>query len=117
MLLSLSYEEQQFFERNFQRIRRNVSRNKPIKRQGNAYIMLSGPIERRNAVVGLAYRSIQKQKRDSMMAEAVLPAFQKEAIKKALAIGVNTDKIIGESYPYGFMACVFREALSQYLED
>lgn len=117
MLLSLSDEEQAFFEKEFRRIQRNVATKRPLRRQGNAYILLSGPEKRRNAVIGLAYKKVPKEKRDSMMAEAVLPAFQKESIKRALAIGVNVEKVIGDSYPYGFMACVFREALSEYLDN
>jgi hypothetical protein len=117
MLLSLSFEEQAFFEKEFRRIQRNVAMKKPLRRSGNAYILLSGPEERRNAVVGLAYKKIAKEKRDSMMAEAVLPAFQKEPITRALAIGVNVEKVISDSYPYGFLACVYREALSAYLDN
>ena len=117
MLLSLSFEEQAFFEKEFRRIQRNVALKKPLRRSGNAYILLSGPEERRNAVTGLAYKRIAPEKRDSMMVEAVLPAFQKEPIKRALAIGVNVEKEISSSYPYGFMACVPREAVSEYLDN
>lgn len=84
MLLSLSYEEQAFFEKEFRRIQRNVAMKRPLRRRGNEYILLSGPEKRRNAAIGLAYKRIPKEKRDSMMAEAVLPAFQKESIKRAL---------------------------------
>ncbi len=52
-----------------------------------------------------------------MMVEAVLPAFQKEPINRALAIGVNIDKVISDGCPYGFMSCIFREALSEYLDN
>lgn len=115
MLLSLSFEEQIFFEQEFRRVRKNVSKPKPKRGLGNAYILLSGPKARRNAIIGLAYKTIPKEKRDSMMAEAAIPAFQKEPIDRALAIGVNVERVVSETYPYGFLTCVFREALSDYL--
>jgi hypothetical protein len=115
MLLSLSFEEQVFFEQEFRRVRKNISKPKPKRSFGNAYVLLSGPKARRNAIIGLAYKTIAKEKRDAMMFEAAIPAFQKEPIDRALAIGVNVERVIGETYPYGFLTCVFREALSNYL--
>jgi hypothetical protein len=115
MLLCLSYEEQVFFEKQFRQVRNNVSKPKPKRNSGNAYALLSGPMARRNAIVGLAYKTIPTEKRDRMLTEALLPTFRKEPINRALAVGVNVERNISEAYPYGFLTCVFREALAEYL--
>jgi hypothetical protein len=116
MLLNLSYEEQEFFEKQFRRVQRNIKNRTPIPAHGNAYVMLSGAEERRNAVVGIAYKRVAKEKRDNMLGEASLLAFQKEPVKRALVIGLNVEKTIDDDYPYGIMTCVFREEFADYLE-
>lgn len=117
MLLNLSYEEQEFFEKEFRRVQRKVKSERRASDQGNAYVLLSGAEQRRNAVIGLAYKGATKEQRYNMIAEAALPAFQKEPINRALVIGVNVERVISDDYPYGVLTCVFREALEDYLDD
>lgn len=117
MLLNLSYEEQEFFEKQFRRVQRNVKNGKSAPDPGSAYVMLSGAEQRRNAVIGMAYKGVTKEQRHNMIPEAALLAFQKEPVKKALVIGVNVERTISDDYPYGIMTCVFREALADHLDD
>lgn len=117
MLLNLSYEEQEFFEKQFRRVQREVKTNRSAPDPGRAYVMLSGAGQRMNAVVGLAYKGVTKEQRHNMLLEGALPAFQKAKVKKALVIGVNVEKTINDEYPYGIMTCVFREALAAHLDD
>src|SRR5947209_2000952 len=117
MLLNLSFEEQEFFERQFRRIQRKVKNVKSRAPQREAYFMLSGAPRRRNAVIGLAYKGVTKEQRHDMIPEAALQVFQEEPVKRVLVIGVNVERTIGDDYPYGILTCVFREALADYLDD
>ncbi|HEX8000872.1 MAG TPA: hypothetical protein VF528_20995 [Pyrinomonadaceae bacterium] len=117
MLLNLSYDEQEFFERQFRRIQHKVKNVKSKAPQQEAYFMLSGAAQRRNAVIGLAYKGVTKDQRHDMIPEAALQVFQEEPVKRVLVIGVNVERTIGDDYPYGILTCVFREALADYLDD
>jgi hypothetical protein len=51
-----------------------------------------------------------------MIVESSVPAFQKEPITRALVIGVDVEGK-HDPHPYDVLACVFREAVADYLGD
>lgn len=117
MLLNLSYEEQETFEKQLRRVRRDVINGRFAPAPGGAYVMPSGAEKRRGVVIGLAYKGVAKEKRNDMIAEIALEAFRKEPVGKALVIGLNVERAIEDKYPYGVLSCVLREELADLLND
>ena len=117
MLLNLSYEEQELFEKQFRRVRRDVINGKFAPAPGGGYVMPSGAEKRRGIVIGLAYKGVEKEQRNNMIAEIALEAFRKEPVGKVLVIGVNAERAFEDTYPYGVLTCVFREELADLLDE
>jgi hypothetical protein len=107
MLLSLGFEEQVFFEKEFRRVQRMVRKNSWVLGDTNAYVFLTGAEQHRNAVIGVAYKKVSTEQRNNMLREATVPAFDRESIKRALVIGVDVEST-GEPFPYSVIACALR---------
>jgi hypothetical protein len=103
LLLNLGSEEQQFFEKEFLRVRRLVTKKSWVVGDPNAYVLVTGAERHRNAVVGVAYKAISKEQRNNMLAEAAAPAFEHESVTRALVIGVNVEAV-GDQHPYDVLA-------------
>jgi hypothetical protein len=103
LLLNLGFEEQQFFEKEFLRARRSVKKTNWVVGDHNAYVFVTGPERRRNAVAGVAYKRISKEQRNNMLEEAATAAFQHESVSTVLVIGVDMENM-DRRYPYDVLA-------------
>ncbi|HEY0377241.1 MAG TPA: hypothetical protein VGC87_09810 [Pyrinomonadaceae bacterium] len=108
MLLSLTYEEQQWFEREFWKIRRNVEANWQVPNHLNAFVLFSGPPQRRTAIVGVAYKRVSREVRNQMMKNAAGSILEDQPMEKALVIGIDVEKQ-DPSLPYHVMAWVYKD--------
>ena len=105
MLLNLTYEEQQWFEREFRQIQKNVETNWRDPSHQNAFVLFSGPPQRRTAIVGIAYKRVSREVRNQMMRNAASSILENEPMEKALVVGIDVEKD-ELSLPYHVMGWV-----------
>jgi len=100
-LLNVAYDDQQKVEKKFASIKKQVKANWFRKGHLNCVMFCSGPAERRDAFVFLAYRDRHSDKRHEWASDASASIMKEHHLTEALALGVNID--IGH-YPYSFIA-------------
>lgn len=108
MLLNFTYDEQKWFEREFRRVQENVDVNWRTPGHDNAFIAASGPPQRRNSIVGVAYKRVSTEERNQIMWSAGREALEREPVDRVLIIGIDVEKR-DSSLPYHVMACFFRK--------
>jgi hypothetical protein len=108
MLLNFIYDEQKWFEREFRRVQENVDVHWRTPGHDNAYIAATGPPQRRNAIVGVAYKRVSTEERNQIMWSAGREALEREPVDRVLIIGIDVEKR-DSSLPYHVMACFFRK--------
>ncbi len=91
------------------RARRSVQKKNWMIGDHNAYVFVTGPERRRNAIVGVAYKRISKQQRNNMLAEAATRAFQHESVTTVLVLGVDVESV-DRRVPYDVLAVFGRPA-------
>jgi hypothetical protein len=99
VLLNSTKEDQEKFEREFEKLKDKVRRGK-VEKPHNWALFLSGPERRRYAIIGYPYTTDDKELRNSIMNEAV---HQDEAEKSrgVIVIGINVRR---NDYPYSVLA-------------
>lgn len=103
ILLNVSYDDQVKFKKGFNRIQRNVQRHWQQPGHHNFIVLLNGPPQRRDAIVGLAYKRVTKKQRNQWMENAAADAMQEAPTNRALVIGIDVEQ---RDYPYSVMACL-----------
>jgi len=102
ILLNVDYDQQLEFEKGFKTIRRNVQQQWQTPGHNNVYLMVSGPLKRKEALIGFAYEGIKKDERDQMMSNAGHEALKRSGTQRVLIIGVDLDE---RENPYSVAAC------------
>lgn len=103
IMLNVSYEDQRKFQRMFSVVKRNVIKNWQKRGHRNSLVLLSGPPQRRDVIVGLAYKNVDKNTRNGMMVSLAADEMRKAKVPMALVIGVDVDR---EDYPYTVLCLV-----------
>lgn len=101
ILLNVSCEDQQKFEEYITTVKRIVK--KRWKRPGhrNQVVLVNGPPQRRDIIVGLAYKEISREERNRLMELAASDVMSREQIKRDVVIGFDIDR---DHFPYSMIA-------------
>ena len=105
LLLNISYEDQKLFSKNFQQVKNHVR-----KKYGrpNTLVLAFGPTHKRELLIGVAYRNIQKHERNAIINNAVYESTTQHSTNRALVIGINVEEPV---YPYNILALMNRNKL------
>lgn len=103
ILLNVAYDDQVQFKKEFKRIQRNVQRHWQEPGHENCIVLLTGPPQRRDAIVGLAYKRVTKKQRNQWMQNVAADAMEEAPTNRALVIGIDVEQ---RDYPYSVMACL-----------
>ena len=106
ILLNVAYDDQLSFEKGFKRIQRIVRMHWQAPNHENVVNLVSGPPQRRNAIVGLAYQRIPRELRNQWMKNSAIDAIKTAPTDRALVIGIDVEQC---DYPYSVIACVVKE--------
>jgi hypothetical protein len=101
ILLSVAYDDQAAFEKGFKRVRRIVCRQWQVPGHDNVVLLRTGPAQRREAIVGLAYKGISREQRNQLIENAAGDAIESVQTDRVLVIGVDVAR---GDYPYSVIA-------------
>lgn len=103
ILLNVSYTDQKKFEKNFRKVKKDVDIHWKKPGHHNSVILYTGPQQRRQIVIGLAYKNIDREERNLRIKNIAIESMEKEGLSKALVIGVDVGK---NDYPYSILAVI-----------
>ncbi len=108
MLLNVSYEDQIEFEDMFSKVKESVKIEWKKEGHLNSVILFNGPEERKDLIIGFAYKRKSREKRNNMIKDIATEQMEKYNQDKALIIGIDVDKS-DYHYPYSILALVARD--------
>ncbi|MCL5037911.1 MAG: hypothetical protein M1269_12495 [Chloroflexi bacterium] len=103
LLLNVSYDDQKSFEESFKRVQKNVQGHWKIPGHKNHIILSNGPQQRRDAIVGLAYKQITIEERNQLIEYVAYNAMEITQTDRATVIGIDNERC---DYPYSVIACL-----------
>ena len=101
MLLNAGHEEQLFFEKGFKQNQNLVRKHKTMTHE--IISLRTDPSQRRETIIGLAYKPTTREQCYQWMNQAVAIVTQEEATDLVLVIGVDA---IQRNYPYSIIGCL-----------
>lgn len=104
ILLNMTDEDQVEFESGFKAVQKIVKKHWRRSGHKNSFILYSGSEQKRDVLVGLAYKKITTEQRNDLMLEVGVHAMEQAEAGQALIIGVDIDKL---HYPYNVIACTY----------
>jgi hypothetical protein len=106
ILLCLAYDGQVVFEERFKRMQKKIlARRNKVE---DSIVMVNGPAQRRDVIVGLAYKALSSRERSSRMQTLAIRTMDEIKTKRALVIGKDVED---RNYPYSVIGCLL-ESLS-----
>ena len=105
ILLNVPYEDQIEFEKGFKRIQKVVQKHWRRPNHKNTFMLSTGPEQRRDALVGVAYKEAETERRNQLLWNAGSNAIEQASSEQALIIGIDVDK---PYYPYNVIACTYK---------
>jgi hypothetical protein len=102
-LLNVSFADQQLFERRLKKVVANVRSRWHDPSHENTLILENGPPQRREAIVGYAYKRISREARNRMLNVIISTAAAETGADRVAVIGVDCDE---PSVPYSVLAFV-----------
>jgi hypothetical protein len=101
ILLNVSFEDQQKFENRVTALKKTVKRDWIRRSHINTVVLFNGPPQRRDIIIGWAYKNVNKDERKNKMESIVAEAIEEEKIKRVLIIGFDIDA--HNHYPYSVL--------------
>jgi len=105
ILLNLGYDGQVAFEKRFQRLQRTIQNDPQIAGHGDAISMMIGPPQRRDAIVGVAYKNLTGDERNLWIKNVARDPIQNTTTGRALVIGTEVNQ---RDYPYSVIVGVIK---------
>lgn len=103
VLLSVAYQDQKKFERNFYKLADRVDRGR-VKDAHNWVVLLSGiRAKRQYGIVGFPYKSLDRDTRNRMMKHMAAEAEDQMPLAGIVALGIDLDSIV---HPYSVLAYI-----------
>lgn len=102
-LLNVSYADQKLFERRLKQVMQNVRSRWHDPLHENTLILQNGPPQRRDAIVGYAYKGISRERRNAMINTIVSTAAVEASADRVAVIGVDCDE---PNVPYSVLAFI-----------
>jgi len=103
VLLSVAYQDQKKFERNFYKLADRVDRGH-VKDAHNWVVLLSGTLAKQQyGIVGFPYKSLDRDTRNRMMKHMAAEAEDQMPLAGIVALGVDLDSIV---HPYSVLAYI-----------
>jgi len=106
VLLNFTHDQQTKFEEGFKRIKKIVHKFWELPDHNNTYILINETVPEAAAVVGFAYKRIDREKRNRTMENAVGEAMSLYPVSRVVVIGVDVEQ---NDYPYSVVACHLSE--------
>lgn len=105
MLLNVAYEDQVEFEDKFKQVMENVQDNWLKEDHENTVFLEYGPQNRRDAMLGYAFKRINKDTRTKIINDALSNVSVDVAKERIVIIGYDVEHQ-KKHYPYSFIACI-----------
>jgi hypothetical protein len=105
ILLNVAYEDQIEFEKGFKGIQKVVQKHWRRPNHKNIYMLSNGPEQRRDALVGVAYKELDIERRNQLLLNAGNYAIEQASSDQALIIGIDVGN---PYYPYNVIACTYK---------
>jgi hypothetical protein len=105
ILLNVPSEDQARVEHQFRTVKRIVRERWRSPGHLNSVVLITGPPQRRDALVALAYKHLEREERNKLIETVAMQAIAEEPIDRALVIGVDIER---NSYPYSVLACLLK---------
>lgn len=102
-LLNVSYADQADFERQLKQVIKNVRSKWRDPNHKSTLILENGPPQRRDAIVGYAYKRISREQRGTMIHTVVGMAAKETGADRVVVIAVDCEQ---ESVPYNQLAFI-----------
>lgn len=106
ILLNVAYDDQMKFEIEVNVLKNIVRRRWKKPGHKNVIILLNGPQQRRDLIVGVAYKNMTREDRNQLMKNAVLDEMDKAGLNRAVVIGKDVDQ--WNYYPYNAIGCLIK---------
>lgn len=100
ILLNLPKEDQIKFEKNLEKLKKNIIKGKCEKKH-NYVVMYCGPHRRQYVLVGYPYKNIDKIERNDVINDIIVSFEDNKDIRGIIVLGYNLDSM---NYPYSVMA-------------
>ncbi|MEG4224544.1 hypothetical protein QUA35_01185 [Microcoleus sp. N9_B2] len=97
VLLNFTHDDQTKFEEGFKRIKKIVHKFWQLPDHNNTCILTNEIVPERGAVVGFAYKRIDREKRNRTMENALDEAMSISPVSRVVVIGVDVEQ---NDYPY-----------------
>lgn len=102
-LLNVSFADQKLFERRLRKVIANVRSRWRDPSHENTLILENGPPQRRDAIVGYAYKRISRETRNGMLNSIISAAAAETGADRVAVIGIDCDE---PNVPYSVLAFV-----------
>ena len=100
ILLNLPKEDQIKFEKNIEKLKKNIIKGKCIEKH-NYMVMYCGPKRRLYVIVGFPYKDIDINERNDVINDIIVSFEDNKEIRGIIVLGYNLDTM---RYPYSVMA-------------
>lgn len=105
VLLCLAYDGQMAFEKRFKRMQKKLLATRNIKGEG-FITLVNGPAQRRDVIIGLAYRGLSSVERHSRMQALAIGTMDEIKTTRALVIGKDVED---RKHPYSVIGCLLKD--------
>jgi len=105
ILLNLAYDGQVAFEKRFKRLQKIIQKDSQVPGHGDAITIMIGPPQRRDAIVGFAYKNLTRDERNLWIKNVARGPIQSTTTGRALVIGTDVKQ---RDHPYSVIVGVIK---------
>lgn len=105
ILHNVAYDAQVGFEKGFKKVQNKVLRRWKSTGRQDFIRLLNGPPQRRDVIIGLAYKRLSKDERDRQMRAAAAESINDAKTNRALVICKDVED---GNYPYSIIGCLIK---------